>query len=73
MYKDGTLCLYHPRYHEWDPSDRIDSTILPWTSEWLYFYETWVITGGEWLGEGEHPQRKKPKVATPNASRHQAK
>jgi hypothetical protein len=29
-------------------------TVVPWTSEWLVFYELWLITG-EWLGGGTHP------------------
>ena len=31
----------------------ISNTIIPWTIEWLYFYELWLATG-EWLGGGEH-------------------
>ncbi len=23
-----------------------------WAIEWLYHYELWLITGGEWLGGG---------------------
>lgn len=57
LYGDGTLCLYRPRYNEWTPVDLIAQTILPWISEWLYFYELWLVTG-EWLGGGEHPGRK---------------
>ena len=29
----------------------ISSTIIPWTSEWLYYYEIWLING-DWLGGG---------------------
>jgi hypothetical protein len=30
-------------------------TILPWTSEWLFYYELWSVNGYEWLGGGiEH-------------------
>lgn len=30
-------------------------TILPWTSQWLLYYELWLITG-HWMGSGhDHP------------------
>ncbi len=57
LYTDGTLCLYRPRYREWTPVDLISQTIIPWISEWLYFYELWLATG-TWLGGGEHPGEK---------------
>jgi hypothetical protein len=31
-------------------------TVVPWTSEWLFFYEVWHATG-LWLGGGTHPNR----------------
>lgn len=48
-YPDGSLCLYKPG--EWTPGDRIATTILPWTCEWLLHYEFWRATG-EWSGSG---------------------
>lgn len=48
------ICLYYPRFDEWNDSKFIAKTIVPWASEWLFYYELWLITG-EWLGEGiEH-------------------
>lgn len=47
------LCLY--RYQEFNSSKLLSRTIIPWTVEWLYFYEIWLATG-EWCGGGEHPQ-----------------
>lgn len=47
----------HPCVHlpgEWTSSTPIADTIIPWTSEWLLFYELWQITG-EWLGGGHEP------------------
>ena len=46
------ICLY--RYSEFNSSKLLSNTIIPWTIEWLYFYELWLATG-EWLGGGEHP------------------
>lgn len=48
------LCLYYPKDREWNPTMWIAKTIVPWASEWLYFYELWLLTDGEWLGGGIH-------------------
>lgn len=53
------LCLYYPKAKEWSGSQYLTNTILPWTIEWLYHYEIWLITG-EWLGGGiVHNSEKK--------------
>ena len=43
------LCLYYG--NQWDPGELIATTIVPWTSEWLEYYELWHATG-LWLGGG---------------------
>ena len=40
---------------DWNPSMRIAYTIMPWVSQWLYFYEVWLQTG-EWIGKGTHAE-----------------
>ena len=47
--KKQRLCLY--MYREWDNSKFIADYIVPWTAEWLFHYECWVITG-IWNGGG---------------------
>lgn len=47
------ICLY--RYSEFNSSKLLSNTIIPWTVEWLYFYELWLATS-EWFGGGEHPE-----------------
>ena len=48
VYPGNELCLYY--YDEFVGTENfIADTIVPWTSEWLYFYETWMSTGA-WLG-----------------------
>ena len=37
------LCLYDPG--DWYPHEAIADTILPWTIDWLFFYEGWLATG----------------------------
>lgn len=49
VYSDGSLCLYEPG--EWKHGDSLASTIVPWTCEWLFFYEFWLALG-VWLGSG---------------------
>lgn len=52
VYPGDHPCLYDPKLKEWTPADLIAETVLPWASEWLFFYEYWRATG-EWLGGGE--------------------
>jgi hypothetical protein len=54
VYDDGQddICVHRPE--EWNKSMYIALTIMPWVSQWLYFYEVWAITG-KWLGKGTHP------------------
>jgi hypothetical protein len=54
MYNQKRLCLHYPKYREWTPKKLLSKTIIPWISDWLYHYESWLATG-EWLGGGiEH-------------------
>jgi len=45
------LCLFYPNGKEWNESKFLIHTIIPWISEWLYFYEIWVGSG-VWYGGG---------------------
>jgi hypothetical protein len=54
VYPLNTLCLFLGN-REWHESMPIADTLVPWASEWLLFYELWLATNGEWLGDGEHP------------------
>lgn len=47
------LCLYYRPAREWNSSLFISDTIIPWASEWLFFYEIWLSTG-VWHGGGIH-------------------
>jgi len=49
--KTQKLCLFHPKYNEWNSSMRIDETIVHWAAQWIVYYESWVITG-IWQGGG---------------------
>jgi len=51
---DPTLCLYDPEASEWNSTMLIAAKIIPWTIDWLTFYEFWLMTG-IWSGGGRHP------------------
>jgi hypothetical protein len=55
IYPNPTrLCLYLPGTIEWRPWMRLDQTVVPWTSLWLFYFEDWLASD-EWKGGGEHP------------------
>lgn len=56
------LCLWLPRKNEWLPQMPLGETYIPWTSEWLNYFEEWLLTD-EWAGGGEHPVPKKKRWA----------
>lgn len=55
VYLHNLLCL-HTTSNTEVGSNLLSRTVVPWTKEWLYYYEVWLATGGEWLGGGEHPR-----------------
>lgn len=48
VYPGNELCLYYQDEFVGTESFIAD-TIVPWASEWLYFYEHWMTTAS-WLG-----------------------
>lgn len=52
-HNEQRLCLYSPRKIEWTRERLISSSIIPWASDWLFYYEHWLIDG-EWLGGGHN-------------------
>lgn len=60
-YKGGELCLDYPKDRSWRPDLFTADTIVPWTAEWLLFYEYWLDTG-KWAGpEAPHPAMRQKK------------
>lgn len=50
-YKDGSLCLYYHKENPWRSGKMfLYDTIIPWTHEWILFYEIYRQTG-EWMHE----------------------
>jgi hypothetical protein len=57
---DRPLCLFYSKHREWSPYEPISTTTIPWTAEWLFFYEVWHATR-MWLGGGiEHEPHMAP-------------
>ena len=51
VFPDGTICIYDCRSgsDEWNPRRPL-ADIVPWAELWLYYYETWLVTG-TWHGK----------------------
>jgi hypothetical protein len=48
------LCLWWPKQREWIPRMKLTETCVPWTAEWLWYFEDWLATG-EWQEEASIP------------------
>lgn len=46
----SALCLFDPDTREWDGTMWIADSTVPWTSEWLHYYELWHVDG-LWRGK----------------------
>lgn len=55
------LCLYDPAGAEWRPDMLLAESFVPWSAQWLAFYEIWLITG-RWTGPERHPERSSSDV-----------
>ncbi len=53
IYDGDLLCTFHPPSNEWNKFKYL-SIIIPWISNWLYFFEEWLFSK-EWKGGGIHP------------------
>ena len=51
--KQQQLCLFSPSKKEWNGFTYIVDTVIPWASEWLYYYELW-LPEGQWYGGGHN-------------------
>jgi len=60
--KKQWLCLYYRKGREWNSSMFLADTVIPWTCEWLLYYEFWLATG-TWHGGGIHLETEAEKQA----------
>jgi hypothetical protein len=70
FYKTGNLCLYDWREQPWQDKWHLADTIIPWTAEWLMYYEIYLLTG-KWLGKsaihGDATKAAEPQPETENS------
>ncbi len=50
MYKDYSLCLHYSEDMIWNERIRIHEYTVPWISEWIIYYEIYLMNGGKWEG-----------------------
>lgn len=55
--KGSKLCLWWPKGRDWIPQMKFADTYIPWTAEWLFYFEDWLFTG-DWAGGGVHPDMR---------------
>jgi hypothetical protein len=53
--KPPRLCLYLPKTYEWQSWMRLDQTVVPWATLWLFYFEEW-LSSNDWRGGGMHPK-----------------
>jgi len=71
VFSLNTLCLSYGN-REWNNSMLIANTLVPWTAEWLAYYEVWLATDGDWMGGGIHfgnSEKASPEKAEEEARR----
>jgi hypothetical protein len=49
------LCLFYPRYKEFNELMSLCDTIIPWTRLWLQYYEEWLYSDDWKGGDAPHP------------------
>lgn len=49
LYRNNSLCLFHPGIFDWHGGRTLARYVVPWTAVWLYFYEKWKELN-VWLG-----------------------
>jgi hypothetical protein len=50
MYNDHSICLHYPEDMKWSEQIKITNYTIPWISEWIIFYELFLINRGNWKG-----------------------
>lgn len=54
LYSEGFLCLFDPSETKWKDTNKLSEYTIPWTIEWILYYEIWKHTG-KWEGkESKH-------------------
>ncbi|WP_316794422.1 hypothetical protein [Pedobacter frigoris] len=51
MYGDHSLCLHYPPDMKWTEHTRVYQYTVPWITEWIIYYELYLVNGGLWEGK----------------------
>lgn len=63
LWSDRSLCLYWHAEWEWRSDRLLALSIVPWTADWLGYYELWKDTG-RWLGPSSHDHNGSDRLLT---------
>jgi len=58
MYRDHSLCLLYPPDLKWTEQTKVYEYTIPWISEWIVYYEIYLLNGNHWEGR-ESPEHFK--------------
>ncbi len=50
MFNDHSICLHYPPDMFWTEKIKIYQFTVPWISEWIIYYEIYLLNGGKWEG-----------------------
>lgn len=50
MYLDHSLCLSYEGDVSWNARTELYRYTIPWITEWIHYYELYLINGGIWEG-----------------------
>lgn len=50
MYPDHSLCLSYNGDVDWNARTELYRYTVPWITEWIHYYEIYLINGGKWEG-----------------------
>ena len=45
MFSENKICTFYPESINWTREMKIADTIIPWVSDWIFHYESWLVTG----------------------------
>jgi len=50
MYNDHSICLFYPLDMPWNEKTQVYKYTIPWISEWVLYYELYLVNGNIWEG-----------------------
>lgn len=50
MYRDHSICLFYSPDMPWNEKTQVYKYTIPWISEWIVYYELYLLNGHVWEG-----------------------